>query len=392
MTATPVEWVLVVLYGTTAFRATYGRLSDTRYTKDYIQLSQNKKLFSDLQGMFPPTSGKTSPLTYRWPIGMAPGALDFKSVDRPHLKWETRLGVPAPWRMAPSPSEVGPETIPGNPNHTDGNQADAEFASIKGKGAGQPYLVAVKLSGEANTLHLRAYLSNPSKSYSWADASLLPKEVQDLLAKTSSSRATAWSKFEGGLYFDFAKNHDAWQPPSKTISKFKAAATIAVDDDIAAEGLDVSPSEVAAFKLQIDSNSFSVDDTFSSSKTRGSAQRAFADRVKANYKFCCAVTGISTKEFLVAAHIVPWSEDKNIRLDPSNGICLSLIMDKAFENGYLLVEDDFTITIDWTRVGGDKTLGALLGPYDGKKINVPKANPPKVNYLKRRRARVKSKK
>ena len=29
-------------------------------------------------------------------------------------------------------------------------------------------------------------------------------------------------------------------------------------------------------------------------------------------------------------------------------------MDRAFEKGYLLIEDDLTIRIDWDRVGDDK--------------------------------------
>ena len=39
MAAQPVEWVLVIYYGPSAHRATYGRLGGTKYTKDYIQLT-----------------------------------------------------------------------------------------------------------------------------------------------------------------------------------------------------------------------------------------------------------------------------------------------------------------------------------------------------------------
>jgi predicted restriction endonuclease len=77
---------------------------------------------------------------------------------------------------------------------------------------------------------------------------------------------------------------------------------------------------------------------------------------KANYGNRCAITGITTRSFLIAAHVVPWSEDQSIRLDPSNGICLSLLVDRAFENGCLEIEDDYTIRIDWGRVGGDSEL------------------------------------
>jgi hypothetical protein len=100
----------------------------------------------------------------------------------------------------------------------------------------------------------------------------------------------------------------------------------------------------------------------------------------------CAITGIETREFLVAAHIVPWSTDQSIRLDPSNGICLSLLVDRAFEKGYLLIEDDHTIRIDWDRVGDDHELRTWLKPYEGKTLNAPTDGPPKAEYLQRRRA------
>ena len=116
----------------------------------------------------------------------------------------------------------------------------------------------------------------------------------------------------------------------------------------------------------------------------GSAQRAFADAVKGNYGYRCAVTGVAAREFLVAAHIVPWSEDPRIRLDPSNGICLSVLADRAFESGYLQIDDDFTVRIDWGRVGGDAALRSQLEPLDGRKLRLPSQGQPKVEYLRRR--------
>jgi predicted restriction endonuclease len=156
--------------------------------------------------------------------------------------------------------------------------------------------------------------------------------------------------------------------------------------DAAAETLEADPAEVEAFRNQIERESFEVPDSTATVKTRGSAQKAFADAVKSNYGMRCAITGIETKEFLVAAHIVPWSTDQSIRLDPSNGICLSLLVDRAFENGYLIIEDDQTIRIDSDRLGDDDSLRSQLEPYNGMKLNAPAEGGPKVEYLQRRRA------
>ena len=149
--------------------------------------------------------------------------------------------------------------------------------------------------------------------------------------------------------------------------------------------MEVSADQVELFRQQIENKDYGVDNSYSDAKTRGSAQRAFAEAVKKNYKFCCAITGIATKQFLVASHIVPWSEDKSIRLDPSNGICLSLLMDRAIENGYIVIDDDCTIRVKWERVGDDHVLGEHFRSYDGKKLKAPITGAPKPEYLERRR-------
>jgi hypothetical protein len=202
-----------------------------------------------------------------------------------------------------------------------------------------------------------------------------------------------------GSFFDPLQNHDSWLRPAP-ISEQAAASSDEVvraldarfpqspDEDAAAETLEADPDEVEAFQDQIEHESFEVPDSTATAKTRGSAQKAFAKAVKSNYGFRCAVTGIETRDFLVAAHIVPWSKDQSIRLDPSNGICLSLLLDRAFEKGFLLIEDDHSIRIDWDRVGDDHALRRQLEPYDGRKLNTPAEGGPKLEYLQRRRALV----
>ncbi|MDX2471861.1 MAG: HNH endonuclease signature motif containing protein [SAR324 cluster bacterium] len=99
-------------------------------------------------------------------------------------------------------------------------------------------------------------------------------------------------------------------------------------DDEIAKTLEVSIEEIDSYREQIKQANYDVPDSSSTLKTRGSAQQGFSGEVKTNYRFQCAITGIKSKEFLVASHIVPRSADQSIRLDPSNGICLSLLVDK----------------------------------------------------------------
>lgn len=157
-----------------------------------------------------------------------------------------------------------------------------------------------------------------------------------------------------------------------------------VGDDALAETADFEPDQVAHFKDQIARDDYGVPDQTANSKTRGSAQRAFAETVKSNYNGHCAITGISTREFLVASHIVPWSEAPEIRLDPRNGVCLSTFVDRAFDAGFLQIGTDYVVRIDWTKIAGDVALGDTLKPFDGRRLTMPARNSPQPEYLRRR--------
>lgn len=69
-------------------------------------------------------------------------------------------------------------------------------------------------------------------------------------------------------------------------------------------------------------------------------QSVFRQIVLANFDRKCALTGIDLPELLVASHIVPWAENEQERLNPENGICLSLLYDKAFDKGLISFTND----------------------------------------------------
>lgn len=155
-------------------------------------------------------------------------------------------------------------------------------------------------------------------------------------------------------------------------------------DDALAESLQADDAEVEALRYQVLSGSYAVSDEYVTAKTRGSSQQLFASMVKSNYGWRCALTGIATREFLVASHIVPWSEDESIRLDPANGVCLSTFVDRAFDTGYLAIHEDCRVQINWARVGADEALSEVLAPYDGQKLALPAIAPPNPEFLRRR--------
>nr|WP_236784886.1 HNH endonuclease [Alteribacter salitolerans] len=126
--------------------------------------------------------------------------------------------------------------------------------------------------------------------------------------------------------------------------------------------------------------SYYVGDSLGVSKTRGNYQVVFSDQVKRNYGYRCAITGIKTRGFLVGSHIIPWSINKETRLDPRNGICLSTFVDQAFDKGFITITSDYRVKLS-PKVYEDGALFKELTPYNGVRIKVPRHGTPKREYL-----------
>lgn len=74
-------------------------------------------------------------------------------------------------------------------------------------------------------------------------------------------------------------------------------------------------------------------------------QAFFRKSVLASYNNTCCITGLQLPELLIASHIVPWSMDEANRLNPTNGIALNPLHDKAFELGFLTITPEFYIIV-----------------------------------------------
>lgn len=128
--------------------------------------------------------------------------------------------------------------------------------------------------------------------------------------------------------------------------------------------------EEAKTTLQnIQKKDYSVEDERSWTKTR-TKQAVISNEVKVNYKHQCAICKLSTIDFLIGSHIIPWAKRKDIRLDPSNVICLCAIHDKAFDAGFITISDDYYL-IGSKEVENDPILNQYIKKYIGKKIHLP---------------------
>lgn len=193
MTARPVEAVWVWRFTTAPFKATYGRLGggSTTYTKDFLQASG--ECAQQLGDAFHRSPGETIDLLFVWPGGERDGKLfeaaDFASNGRLNLRWETD-NAPDPWRLYPASHTSALKTFTGDPTHTTEAAADNEFAELQAADL-DPWLVVVKLQGETDRLHVRAYLGKPSAGQEHATTAQLPAIVQAAMARVPAGGGCA---------------------------------------------------------------------------------------------------------------------------------------------------------------------------------------------------------
>jgi putative restriction endonuclease len=128
----------------------------------------------------------------------------------------------------------------------------------------------------------------------------------------------------------------------------------------------------------IEERDYFVEDKVGQSKQR-TKQQIFSNTVKAMYSNKCTVCGISTRQFLVGSHIIPWSRNKETRMDPRNGLCLCSFHDKAFYEGFFTINEDFKIKVSINIQ--DLILANELSKIKNLKIVFPKIHKPLVKYL-----------
>lgn len=102
-------------------------------------------------------------------------------------------------------------------------------------------------------------------------------------------------------------------------------------------------------------------------------QRVFRTIVLANYNNKCALSGINIPQFLVASHILPWAKNIKERLNPTNGICLSSLYDKAFDIGLMTFDEEYRVVLSDKLVTKlDKNVyERFFEPYNGKQLSIP---------------------
>lgn len=111
-------------------------------------------------------------------------------------------------------------------------------------------------------------------------------------------------------------------------------------------------------------------------------QDFFRRAVLSAYNYRCCITGLAVPRLLVASHIVPWRIDAKNRLNPRNGLCLSMLHDRAFDVGIITISENMTVRVSRKHANkADRFFQSALLAYDGKSIALPEKFRPDVEFL-----------
>lgn len=135
-------------------------------------------------------------------------------------------------------------------------------------------------------------------------------------------------------------DREVWQELTASWSDIAQEAAVEYERLAARQGLGpIEADRISPIEL-----SFVDDENASAAATEREAlvkvrisQVRFRRWVMASYGGRCCITGIQEPRLLVASHIVPWAESAAHRMNPRNGLCLSPLFDRAFDQGLITI-------------------------------------------------------
>lgn len=116
-------------------------------------------------------------------------------------------------------------------------------------------------------------------------------------------------------------------------------------------------------------------------------QAYFRQMILSLYSGKCCVTGMDIPTLLRASHIIPWAEDKDNRMNPENGLCLSGTYDLAFDQHLISFDEKYKMILgNEIREHFTNTITKnYFERYEGKQIILPSRYLPSQNLLEKHR-------
>ncbi len=177
-----------------------------------------------------------------------------------------------------------------------------------------------------------------------------------------------------GLQGASANDRAMWEEMQRDWEGFAVESQRAIRD-ATDEG---NPDDNAADETNLDR----VGDDRAVQATTRIGQNFFRTTVLSAYNGQCCITGLSLPTLLRAGHIIPWHVDKSNRVNPRNGLLLSVLHERAFDAGLITINDDMTVRVSrrYTE-GNDEFYAMSISQFDGRMIHVPEKFGPDQRFL-----------
>lgn len=210
-----------------------------------------------------------------------------------------------------------------------------------------------------------------------------PSALAMKLTNIASLEPTITSTGRRGLSGASSTDKAMWNELQQNWEHFALESQTAIDAIVASAKVQLieplTTEDVPASDEELD---YSTENRTSQTQIRV-GQHFFRRSVISAYQGRCCITGLTEAKLLVASHIVPWRAEKNNRLNPRNGLCLSVLHDKAFDQGLFTLMSDFKIkTSQRIKALADNPFAAdWLVSLEGRTIELPQKFAPLEEFM-----------
>ena len=134
------------------------------------------------------------------------------------------------------------------------------------------------------------------------------------------------------------------------------------------------------------SEKFHINDKGTEKEVRSKiriGQNIFRAMLMKIYGSKCCISGLEIPEVLRASHIIPWSDNKENRLNPENGLFLSATYDAAFDKHLISFDEDYRLVISPTLkdIYSSEAFKTHFLNFEGKKMCLPSMYIPSQDFL-----------
>ncbi|MCO7255501.1 HNH endonuclease [Dickeya oryzae] len=194
--------------------------------------------------------------------------------------------------------------------------------------------------------------------------------LDPVVIKSGRAGLSQVSKADRELWQELERDPQAFEQQCQ-----QAITALTAPDDTSQHALDITPPDYYGHERM-------------AITTVRVGQQQFRKRVLKAYDERCCITGLEEPILLIASHIRPWKDIAEHRLDPSNGLCLSALHDKAFDKGLIGFNDHLELMLSpRLKMLSSEIVQNQFEQYEGKQLHLP-TDPhhhPKLEHIRHHR-------